>query len=244
MLLLLTTDYDNFSFGKFYDILHDVVGKPTSNLVIKNILISLYKMLNNKVEPSVISFDKSLKFLPASSPNINSAEIDYVKTDEFNYVIRYDGKIKPSFVNDNNSLYYKDSITENNLPNSTYSLYNNSDYEPLYPSINYCAIKKLDKSEWSYQNIYTTRKYEYSWFDNSKCIVISPSISFTFTNTKADGYENTDIIISDYLRRFYNVNDENVLTYIKSLYNYTNNWEYLSDTNVNDYIYNIQLTLK
>ena len=121
-----------FCFTKKRKSLHDFVGKPTlydvdgkpiSNYVMKDILASLHRMLNNKVEPSLIPFNKSLKFLPASSPNINSAEIDYVKTDEFNYVIRYDGKIKPSFVNDNNSLYYKDSIAENNLPNSTYSLY-------------------------------------------------------------------------------------------------------------------------
>ena len=57
-------------------------------------------------------------------------------------------------------------------------------------------------------------------------------------------YKTVDDIIIEYLQVYYNTNNISLIKYIKGLYNYTNDWEYYSNTNVDDYIYSVSLTLK
>ena len=209
------------------------------------------ELLENKIESSIILLDKSLLYDYIDSPNNKSNEIYYIKDDNTsNYVIRYDGKIKPTFVDNRNTIFYKDYINENELGTSIYAKYGKLKYEPLYPSIDYCAIKKSSNIDYTYlpEDIYNN-DYEYSWFNNSKCLMLNPKITFKYNtkdNTKVNGIKKLDEIIVDKLKEYYNIEDNDItkLNYIKNLYEYTNNLEYYSNTDINDYIYNITLTLK
>ena len=246
LVLILTTNYDYLSFGYFYnDVLHyinDNIDSITDTYTNK-VIAELQRMLNSRVEPTLIPFNCSVQYNTAPSMSMNTTEVEYFKTNEFNYVLRYDGKIKPAFTVNRNTLYYKESLSEADIPNSVYSVYNKNEFEPLYPSIGYCAIKKLDN--WSYDSIYDTTEHEYSWFNNSKVLILTDTINFTYVNTKVNGtYKTVDDIIIEYLQVYYNTNNISLIKYIKELYNYTNDWEYYSNTNVDDYIYSVSLTLK
>lgn len=269
VVLILTNNIDNLTFGGFFDVLFNFVQHDSSssnvydnitNTHIKNVIDGLYKMMASKVEPSIIVFDKSLTFNTANGPD-DIAEIDYYKDDNFyNYVIRYDGKIKPSFVNNCNSLYYKDYGSNGDisrLKNSIYTKYKSNEYEPIYPSIDYCAIKRIDS--WSYDALpliqvlehddkvapYRTT-FEYKWFNISKCLILSPEIKVTYKCKRNDDgtYKSLDDIINECLTTYYNTTNTEFIEYIKTLYTYTNKWEYASETNIDDYIYNIVITLK
>jgi hypothetical protein len=52
--------------------------------------------------------------------------------------------------------------------------------------------------------------------------------------------EIIDICISKY----YNTEDKEKIKHICSLYEFKNSWDYFSETNIDDYIYNINLKLK
>jgi hypothetical protein len=257
-LIIITNDINCLSFNVFYNEL-------TNNLTNNADLVSeLHNMLKNIIEPSLIVFNKSLTYTTSNNPSNDATEVTYYKDNSdkaYNYVFRYDGKLLPMFidVNDNlnNTLYYKDYVSNDDnkkLIQSVYANYNNDTYEPLYPSINYCAIKKLNGYNYNeLPNVMVTEHEnpvsiydnttEYSWFDDNICLIMNPKIEFVYKNTKEDGYEKLDNIVSNYLSTYYNATGDK-LTYIKNLYNYTNNWEYDSISNIDDYVYNIVLTLK
>lgn len=257
LVMILSTDINVFAFANFYEYLYkdsiNEFSKYDDNT--KSILVELYKMMASKIEPSLIILNKSLRYVNADSPILYTTEIEYVKDDiTSNYVVRYDGKIKPTFTDKASTLYYKDYVTENNIKDSTYAIYNVLKFEPLYPSIDYCAIKKI--TEWDYEtcpyvkvtgnndNVFLYNNlYEYSWFNNNKCLVINPYIEFTYIKTK-DDIKSVDEIITDRLREYYNTDVPELIQYIKGLYDCKNNWEYISLNNINDYIYHISLKLK
>lgn len=246
LIILFTYDINNLAFNKFKKIIND------SSLT-NNIVAELKKMINSKIEPSLILINNSLSYTIANSPSNESTEIDYVKDiNNTHYVIRYDGKIKPTFTDKISTLYYKDYISENDIDNSIYTKYNILNYEPLYPSIGYCSIKKLNN--WSYtecpevkvsayeNNVHIyDNNYEYQWFNNSKCLVLNSKLLINKITNK-----DIDEIISEFLCSYYNISNDELykLQYIKNLYSYSTTWEYSSNTDVNNYIYNITLSLK
>ena len=73
------------------------------------------------------------------------------------YMLRYDGKIKPTFINFNDDKYnlqfFKRSMIVlddkcEELDNSNFNKYIKSGYPPLYPSIGYCAY---DSRRYTYE---------------------------------------------------------------------------------------------
>lgn len=261
LIIFVTRNNDSLTFGKFYESLYllcnngelENIGDEHAILYIEE----LYKMMKSKIDPSIIIFDKSILYTTVNNPSVTAEEVTYYKDDTaHNWVMRYDGKIKPTFTTDCNTLYYKDYLDESKLKDSVYTKYNTDKFEPLYPSINYCAIKKLN--DWSYNklpqvvvtqyeepvNVYE-QDFEYSWFNNNKCIILVPELSFTYVNKPINGvYKSVDDIIIECLQKYYNIDNVQLITYIKGLYKYTNNWEYYSITNVDDYIYTISMQLK
>ena len=258
LLILLSSDINNVAFGSFYDKLdYFMSNNVENNTTYITYLRELYKMLSSKVDPSIITFNSSILYNNAPSPSNDSTEVAYYKDNNmFNYVMRYDGRIKPAFTDYHSTLYYKDYVCTQ-LNNSVYSTYGNCGYEPLYPSINFCAIKKL--KDWTYENlpvvkvteysnpvnIYNTL-FEYSWFNNNKCIILNDEIHFTYINQKQSNglYKELDDIVKECISTYYNTNDPELIDYISSKYEYTNHWEYYSITNVDDYKYSITLKLK
>lgn len=253
LIFLISTDKNNFVFNNFYNILKSVLGKNNKH---SSVLRDMHNLLESAVSPSLIIFENSIKYSSADGPNTKIEEITYYNDNSsFNYVFRYDGKIKPAFTTKRGALYYKDYLFDSDMSkykDTSYYKFGNIGYEPLYPSIGYCGIKKIDL--WRYDELPKIKisesnedrplfdNMEYTWFDINSFIVVNPKISFSYINK--DGAEELKDIIFDYIKKFYNVSEESKIDYIMSLYECENNWEYLSDTNINDYIYNITLKLK
>jgi hypothetical protein len=118
----------------------------------------------------------------------------------------------------------------------------------------------MDPSNWDYATPPTVSvsafpypisiyKYntEYKWFNNSLCSLLDKEFTYTYTNaTTEDGHLSKPIndIVHDGFCAHYNNNDESFITYIKTIYDYKVDWEYASETNVNDYVYTVKYTLK
>ena len=272
LIIILTNNYDNLSFGKFVDILdnyittHNVNDINTDNntFELTFFINDLFNMLKSVVYPQIVKFDKSLLYHNVDTPynrTLNISEKVYIKndTDVNNYVVRYDGKIKPTFIsihNDkyNNILYYKDCISDSINTTTTYSIYNKLG-EPLYPSIDYCAIKSINN--WNYNalplvNVTATSErinifdnvYEYKWFNTNKCLVLKPNIAAIKTVNNVNDNIKLDDILNEIIADYYDIIDNEYINYIKSLYTYSIDWDYLSDNNINNYKYYISLELK
>ena len=262
LMMLISTEADNLTFSLMKDIffkcsLNNFDGISVEG--VKNIKL-LYELMCCKIDPEIVVFNSGLLWQPVESPSKESKEITYYKdTHSQNFVMRYDGKIKPTFtVNSNkkfvNAIYIKDYIS--NIEKSKYSSYLNTKYEPLYPSINYFTINKLNK--WSYDVCPNThikenntknliyKNPEYSWFNNGIMIILVPEIRYSYINSKQENgsYKDVKEIVKEYLHKFFDIEDFKTIDYILSRYNIINDWDYVSDKNVDDYKYNITLKLK
>ena len=227
---------------------------------------TIYEMISGIIPPSLLMFSSGLKYTPVNLPINNSDnknfEIEYIKDNiSKNYMFRYDGKIKPSFVSEpKNVLYFKDYISDNRiggvskLTKSNYMKFINTGYEPNYPSIDYCSIKPIEIWNYSslpeiqtseHESIQPLINIEYSWFDDNVCLPLQPILTGQCENKCIDGhYKTLNEILKEYISNFYNIDDKNTIDYIISKYSIESNWEYASETNVEDYIYDITLTLK
>ena len=257
LFLLITSDINLLTYKNFNNIINSF--DKTNINTYTEVINMINTLLNSKIDPTLIMLNTSLLYNIAAGPSNALTEIDYIKDNKsYNYVLRYDGKIKPTFKDTTSTLYYKDYISNadinSKLKNSVYSKYNYLNYEPIYPSLNYCAIKKL--KNWNYNDCPTVKVsehdnvniynniYEYSWFNNSKVLILNPEINISVNTINSTQIEPIDIIITAELNNYYKFKDNNLLDYVKKLYSYTNNWEYYSNTNINDYIYNISMKLK
>ena len=253
-ILFVTDIADEFTFLNLFETLRN-----TENL--SGNLLKFYEIMRSKISPSLIRFGGLLNWDIADGPTYDIDEIEYYKNDkEQDYVFRYDGSIKPTFISESKyTIYYKDFVSDDrsngksNLQNSIYPQYINTGFEPLYPSINYCSIRKC--TDWKYNalpivsvtenNEQPLFKYDYSWFNHGKYLHLQYKIKFEHINRPNDygRYDTLDEIVYEYLKDMYGT-DYNTTKYIQSKYAVKNNWEYFSDRNVTDYVYKIELTLK
>lgn len=253
-ILIVTDIADEFTFLNLFETLRN-----TENL--SGNLLKFYEIMRSKISPSLIRFGGLLNWDIADGPTYDIDEIEYYKNDkEQDYVFRYDGSIKPTFISESKyTIYYKDFVSDDrsngksNLQNSIYPQYINTGFEPLYPSINYCSIRKC--ADWKYNalpivsvtenNEQPLFKYDYSWFNHGKYLHLQYKIKFEHINRPNDygRYDTLDEIVYEYLKDMYGT-DYDTTKYIQSKYAVKNNWEYFSDRNVTDYVYKIELTLK
>lgn len=267
LILLITQEYDNLTFASLYSMLtelknndwiteYDSKGNSLSKIREEYIpyLLDIYKMLCNVVSPNIVILGGNVNWTIADGPTKSIKEVTYYKDGAIDYVFRYDGNIKPYFTSDIDPIYYKDYISDPKLNCSKYIQYEQSGYEPVYPSIGYCACKiKTSYERTSLPNVLTSEhesvpilpNYEYSWFNNGKSLYILPELNFTYVNKKnEDGsYKDLQTIVNELIKEYYNI-DGDVLKFVINLYTYTNKWQYFSDTNVDDYIYTIKLIMK
>lgn len=256
LVIFLTSDIAELNYINFYKEL--VKTSFNENDSIDNELIRIREMMSNVIEPTLITFNNSLLYHIATTPILNSTEIDYVKDDNnsLEYVIRYDGKIKPSFTDKVNTLYYKDYISESKLKNSVYTKYNIMSYEPLYPSIGYCGIKNIKNwsretvptikcTEFDYEVFLYADDYEYSWYNCNKVMAVIPEIVFSYKKLKNVVDNRTlDDRIYEQIASNYKTDDEGLIKYLKSLYTHEIYWDYLAPNNIEEYKYVITLKLK
>lgn len=253
-ILIVTDIADEFTFLNLFETLRNTEDLSGN-------LLKFYDIMRSKISPSLIRFGGLLNWDIADGPTYDIDEIEYYKNDkEQDYVFRYDGSIKPTFISESKyTIYYKDFVSDDrsngksNLQNSIYPQYINTGFEPLYPSINYCSIRKC--ADWKYNalpivsvtenNEQPLFKYDYSWFNHGKYLHLQYKIKFEHINRPNDygRYDTLDEIVYEYLKDMYGT-DYDTTKYIQSKYAVKNNWEYFSDRNVTDYVYKIELTLK
>jgi hypothetical protein len=270
LIMFITIDESYLSFANIKDSLYIHYSNNYINIEdpkAVEILNYIYAMQLSAVDPTVVSFNYSLNWEVDHGPSINTKEVIYNINDVDNtYVMRYDGNIKPTFIDSTkiNSLYYKDYISNNDdkhrsrLHKSKYIGYLNSGFSPKYPSINYYAIHKI--SNWDYENIPMVNvsefsfpvslinDHEYKWFNKSHNIIMTPEINLVQKNSKDENgnYKSVYELAKEGISKLYDINLENtaLIEYILSKYKISNNWEYYSNTNVDDYKYFINLKLK
>jgi hypothetical protein len=245
-LIFVSDNLNDFTHRSVMD--YFTVGKFDNELL--NSFISVFKSF---VPPSVISLSSSLVAQRCDGPTYNTDEFEYYKDDKTsNYVIRYDGKIKPTFTT-SRTLYYKDYLSDDRtdgysrLQSSIYGQYVSTGYEPLYKSIDYCSIKSTNMTYDSIPNIEVGEfddniplicSTEYNWFNNGIILCVNPSHNVVLRKHKD---EDINDVILQYLSGVYG---EEYSSYIKSLYTISYDWDYDSISDIDTYKYNITMKLK
>lgn len=278
LLIFISTNPDVFTYKKLGSIIttylnsaqgtynnYDETNKNTF-CEVYDILSGIKVMMLSLIKPKLIYYNNLSMPINVVGPDdiFNVSDMyrecyyDVVSVNYTNlsnaYVVRYDGKIKPTFVKGVNTLYYKDHVLYDNLSESVYANYVNTDYDAKYPSIGYCGIKKLSASEWTRQelpiistsasqdNVTLHDNIEFTWYDTNKYIVLLPTIIINAEYDNADDFNNdvNDLICRE-ICSLYNINasDETTITHIRQLYAYT--YDYTYNTK---YKYTITVTLK
>lgn len=224
---------DDATFVGINNLLKNDIQLPLTN----HPLMYLKDKLKKAKSIPLISIDKSLFINKAGSPSLSSTEIEYYKDDnaiiEDCYVLRYDGKIKPTFISQEqsefrNSKYYKVEMTEDEYNLSEFKRFETFGYSPLYPSIGFCAIQSQPMS-----------------FDKLKkqLIILIPEISVKLNSmtNKVGRLLSIKDVVKNYLKELYNTNE---VDFIYNLYDIESSYEYKSNTNLKNYVYDVKLILK
>lgn len=261
---LMAIVIDNVSTGKEKTPGILFIAIDGSDLLYQNIISKLNTVKNNDVlknfadiiesyiTPSVINIKSSLFIKRVDSPTNQTNEITYYKDNIHGIcVLRYDGKIKPTFTTDR-TMYYKDYISDyvlsgglSNLKMSIYGRY--SDFEPKYKSIGYYSIRS-QKMEYDKTPTITVSEYpngvslistpEYNWFNIGKMICLKPEHNFT-VNKETD--TSLDDIVTEYIKKQYGTDH---VEYIKDCYNIDLDCRYLNNIDLDKFRYNIKMKLK
>ena len=246
-----------------------------------NTIKYLQEILKTLEKPKIVFFNKGLNIKSANRPDVETGsnsdvEIEYTKKDNINqYLIRYDGKIRPCMISYNsklynNYLYYKLSDKSNEL--DVYNKYIPTKFPPLYPSLNYFAIKKIEEIDFNKPSLlpyidddsftdedklnnFKLNNLEYSWYNHSQIYSLRTNITFNIEDNIKDEDELITKIKKQ-LGKIYNISnetetDEIIIEYIYKQYEVLYDWEYTdfikNNTNTNfdyKYIYTINLNLK
>lgn len=215
-------------------------------------LLSKMSKADNLNNPPTVSALSTLDIVKPNGPSQSISEISYITSEQRGSIVsRYFGKIKPTFVEDNdinfNYLYYKECFTDKkSFVESKYPIYFKTVFDPKYPSLNYFPIKK---EIMDYDNLpkipNILHPYEYHWFNMNSNIILTQELN---TELKSKFDDNGDYIkleklIKEYLMEYYHLN-EDCIDYIYTLYNIESSFEYASPTNIVDYVYTVKLNLK
>ena len=162
----------------------------------------------------------------------------------------------------NNYLYYKLSDKSDEL--DVYNKYIPTKFPPLYPSLNYFAIKKIDKIDFNKPSLlphidndgfkdedelnnFKLNNLEYSWYNHSQIYSLRTNITLNIT----DKFENEEKLIEEIkkqLGKIYNISNDIIIEYIYKQYEVLYDWEYTEFDKNNhlnfNYIYTIKLNLK
>lgn len=230
---------DDATFAGMNKLLNNIYedGDNHISLPTNHALMYLADKLKQVKPIPLISINKSLFINTASSPSLSSTEIEYYKDDnaviEDCYVLRYDGKIKPTFISKSqsesmNNKYFKITVSEDIYNSSDFKKYELSGYPPLYPSIGFYAVHSKPMTFDKLKNRIITLIPEISVKLNSK------------TNKTGKLLPIKDVI-KDYLKELYKSNE---VDFIYNLYDIESSYEYKSNTNLKEYIYDVKLILK
>ena len=209
----------------------------------------------NKIQiPELISFTRSIAFKKAPGPSLRVREIQWVKDDNAdpnqNYILRYGGRIVPSLIDEDDSLYrnyayYKDQISgtdddsgSSRLQKSVYGKWIRSGLTPKYPSIGFSTLRKIYE-DYSNNPVSPVSNdpgqrlcplFERKHWRDSSLLILRPHARFSIQLVREDGTEFSSIEadVRKYLiENIYGLdNADPIAGYIWSLYGYEYDFEY------------------
>lgn len=191
-----------------------------------------------------ITLPKSLDIVLADGPSLSTTEIEYMKNDHSPgaSILRVFGKIRPTFITDTSSkhnLKYSKKVVKPAELN-TAGKYIQSKFLPQFPSIGYYYLE-------SDHEVYgeEIENIEGHSYDVGKVLCLDPSISVKLDSQCENGvYTKVDDLVKAFIKKHYDVTNEEQINYIKSLYDYTMSYDYKAVDNISDYIYDVKLELK
>ena len=239
-------------------------GKGVQTNSIQNHIQFYIDYFSSIQQPKLVFYTNSIVPQSAIAPeNEDIDEIEYYKCklSNYRYVLRYDGNIKPTFIDpllnkEFNIFYWKKQIDLQDQENDYVQIlkkYSTSKLPAKYPSIKYFPLNQEDLNN-SYYNNYKIDKdditygVEYKWFNNSLVKNLPYKISF---NQIDDGSKSSIDIIKDKLKTVLkNSNDETydyiidyIIEYIINQYNIESNID-LDVIESNKQIYKYQINMK
>lgn len=245
-IILLTDNISNITYSKIKSISLD----DEYITILKTILDSA----NSTINPPMIRISNTVDLQLADSPSLNSSEITYYKSNKSGgIVLRYSGKIKPTFIKSINDInfnytYSKLVMTGQEIKQyEQYLKYKSTGYLPQYPSIGYTDIRNIGKTIYEDKNkTHIPNKPEYTIYKDSICYNLLPDISTTINSKKDENgnYIKLKELVKNYIKELYNIQNDDTLDYICSLYNYKSSFDYKESNNIDDYIYNVEIKLK
>lgn len=205
-------------------------------------LFAIMKSADPSSNPPLISIGSTVDLVKTKAPSLSATEHEYVKNDNKGIcILRYSGKVRPTFINPINTSdinfnfeYYKDLVE--NYNKSKYRLYDGSGLSPKFPSIDYFSILKQKQDYVNLNPDFDQNIYEFTRFNNNLIVLTPSEVSLQCT---ANNKEDVERAIDDSLK-FIDMD----INYIKSLYDISINFDYIDDTNINSYNYDIKLKLK
>lgn len=208
------------------------------------------KLLNNVVDPIILPFNNSIVKIPQdfNDKQYSTTEINYKKIlIPNNYLFRYDGLIKPNFVNFPH-LFNEDYIIRKITTKEYNEDTSNVGWKKLlkkgipatYPSIDYYYLDKRDNIDDEY--IYNS-KIETHSYNNSFVYVLLNEINLNIVIDRSKDKRSVKENIKNIIKYYYNINDNKLLDYIYNLYEYELTFDYI-DNDINMYKYYIKLKLK
>ena len=261
------------SNGGVMNRLKDKVTK-IPNGTFKKAVNEYVNIYSSAISPKLVTFNKSIIPIRCDGPEQSTKETTYFKIDDNykQYVFRYDGYIKPTFIDVNsdeyNLIYYKDVYDVDKIPGvddpgyeryCTYKKYMSKEntntlnyipkYPPKYPSIKYYPLtsKKLEYSM-SNEDIehLVSNLCDNKWFGSSILVMLPTEINLKFTN---DGSKTSLELFSEYVENYIKSINKNQsediksnIDFILSLYNILSNIKLSSEGH--EYTYEIHATLR
>ena len=174
----------------------------------------LQGVLKTLIKPKIIFFDRGLDVLTTNRPdtpqNNSDIEIEYQKNDKKQqYVIRYDGKIRPCMISQDNSLYHNYlyyKLSSNTEELDIYNKYAQTNFAPLYPSIGYFAIKHTDKINYDKPQIFPIwNDLEYHWYNSSNIMPLKTTLKLQHKSGQDTTPEMLVDFVKNELTRIYNL---------------------------------------
>lgn len=242
--------YNCVLYRNFIDILQNL--KSNGNKQLNN----LYNLLSKPTHSmNIVEFNNGLILNQVAGPSLDVKEIEYYKSTIKKNIFRIFGKIKPYFLHHNldnnyeNYQYYKMKFGD--LP-SEYNIHANADHPPLYPSINYYAMKSgpIDYNcelEDGFENK-VENSVEMHHYAVNKIVNLLPELNFEFELNKNDSKSIEEKVI-DFIKNKYSTilessdnGEEKYNAKLKYIYDkYKLSKIYISE---NQTTYNIQIKLK
>lgn len=227
----------NFPFKKFIE----QIKSDDNDDEIKLILNGM------KIKSDILTIPGGITPDKYPSPSLSSKEIRYYKNNEPTILDRQLGKINPYFIKKNDPKYFNYRYFKYNINNleekneKGYKKYSNTNFLPLYPSLNYWCF---GKNKEGYENI--SNEFEWNYFDYNKIILLTPVISVIST-IKNNEEKTIEELVKEYLKNKYPYH-KNLGGSEKEWYDWVyNKYQYKSMFNSSEddnYKYNIEIKLK